>query len=348
MQVKISGKENQAASINGRAQEKAGESGRRRKVSTQRKNTIFAGELPINKDPIALRRQQAQKKATKFVRDAWNGDRKMNQSKEQVQEIQRLQWEEAVYNGERVKECEDRKENLRRQYGVEADSQEQKDLELLMKNAHFDPNDPLTEEEEARVAELQNQPLTEYQKKCLEINNEEFIFKNRQQSAEDYAGYLSSSLTDMKLERLKFHKMADAKNNADKVMEQASEEIQGMLWDEAKDHVDETYEEKREEAEKKAEERQEEEDKIELRKEQKELIEKRIETAQESTHEAEEAQREQSKDAREEAQLLKDMADAGMDVAGAGDAVKAEIKDMLNKLKLVEADIKGIEIDEEI
>ncbi len=37
-----------------------------------------------------------------------------------------------------------------------------------------------------------------------------------------------------------------------------------------------------------------------------------------------------------------------MNVAGAGDAVNAEIKDMLNKLKLIEADIKGIKVDEEI
>ena len=37
-----------------------------------------------------------------------------------------------------------------------------------------------------------------------------------------------------------------------------------------------------------------------------------------------------------------------MNVAGANDAVKAEIKDMLNKLKLVEADIKGIEVNEEL
>lgn len=348
MQVKVNGKENEVISVNRQAQEKTGESRRRKEASKQRRNTIFAGDLPINKDPIALRRQQAQKKAMQFVRDAWSGDKKMDQSKEQIQEIQRLQWEEAAYNGERVKECEDRKENLREQYGVDADSQEQKDLELLMKDAHFDPNDPLTEEEEARVKELQGQPLTEYQEKCLEINNEEFIFKNRKQSAEDYAGYLQSSLTDMKLERLKFHKMADARKNADKVMEQASEDIQGMLWEEAKDHVDETYEEQREEAKEEAEEKEEQEEKIELRKEQKELIEERIETAQEDTHEAEEAQREQSKDAREEAQFLKDMAEAGMDVAGAGDAVKAEIKDMLNKLKLVEADIKGIEIDEEV
>ena len=37
-----------------------------------------------------------------------------------------------------------------------------------------------------------------------------------------------------------------------------------------------------------------------------------------------------------------------MDVSGSGDSVKAEIKDILNKMKLIEADIKGIEVDEEV
>ena len=152
----------------------------------------------------------------------------------------------------------------------------------------------------------------------------------------------------MKLERLKYHKMTDAQNNAKKVMEQAGEDIQGMIVGEARDHVDETYEEQREEAKEKAEEKEQQEEKIELRKEQKELLEARIEEAREDSNRAEAAQKKQERDAREEAELLSDMADAGMNVAGANDAVKAEIKDMLNKLKLVEADIKGIEVNEEL
>ena len=348
MQVKIGGIENQTIHTNIHTQEKAGENGRRKEAAGQRKNTIFAGDLPINQDPIALRRQQAQKKAMKFVQDAWNADRKMVQGQAKIREEQNRQWEDVLYNHELVQECRARKENLRKQYGVDPDSQEQEDLELLMRGAHPDPDNPLTEEEEARLEVLQNQPLTEYQEKCLEINNEQFIFESRQQSAKAYAGYLQSALTDMKVEGLKFHKMADAQKNAEKIMEQASEDIQGLLVEEAKDHVDETYEEQREEAKKDAEEKEEQEEKIALRKEQKELIEERVESAQENTHEAEEAQREQAKDAREEAQLLKDMAEAGMDVAGTSDVVKAGIKDMLNKLKLVEADIKGIEVDEEI
>lgn len=346
MQITIGNKENQT--INIQTQEKAAREGGRKAAKQQRKATIFAGELPLNKDPIALRRQQAQKKAMKFVQDAWNSDRKIDQSQEEIRELQKTQWEEAEYNHKRVLECENRKENLRQKYGVDEESQEQKDLELLMRESHYDPNHPFTEEEEARLEELRGQPRTEYQKKCLEIDHEQLIFESREESASSYAAYLQSSLTDMKIERLKFHKMTDAQNDAEKVMEQASEDIQGMLIEEAKDHVDETYEEKREEAEKMAEEKEAEEEKIELRKEQKELMEARVEEARTDSHEAESAQKEQERDAREEASLLKDMAEAGMDVAGSGASVQAEIKDMLNKMKLIEADIKGIEVDEEV
>ena len=348
MQIKIGTNDNQAINTNTQTQEKAAGKGSSKAAKQQRKATIFAGDLPINKDPIVLRRQQAQKKAMKFVQDAWNTDRKMDESREQIRALQDEQRKEALHNHELVQRCKDRKENLRQQYGVDEDSQEQQDLELLMKGTHYDPNNPLTEEEEARLDVLRGQPRTEYQEKCLEIDWEQQIFEGREQSAADYVAYLQSSLTDMKIERLKFHKMADAQNNADKVMEQASKDIQGMLIGDAKDHVDETYEEQREEAEKKAEEKEAEEEKIELRKEQKELMEARVEEAREESHEAEEAQRAQEKDAREEASFLKDMAEAGMDVAGAGASVKAEIKDILNKMKLIEADIKGIEVDEEI
>ncbi|MDE6603593.1 MAG: hypothetical protein K2K90_15900 [Lachnospiraceae bacterium] len=348
MQIKIGNNENQTINANIQMQEKVAGAGGRKAAKQQRKATIFAGDLPINKDPISLRRQQVQKKAMKFVQDAWNTDRKMDESREQIRALQEEQRKEALQNHELVQMCKERKENLRQQYGVDEDSQEQQDLELLMKGTHYDPNNPLTEEEKARLDVLRGQPRTEYQKKCLEIDWEQQIFEGRERSAANYAGYLQSSLTDMKIERLKFHKMADAQNKAEKVMEQASKDIQGMLIGDAKDHVDETYEEKREEAEKKAEEKEAEEEKIELRKEQKELMEARIDEARAESHEAEEAQRAQEKDAREEAAFLKDMAEAGMNVAGSGESVKAEIKDILNKMKLIEADIKGIEIDEEL
>lgn len=352
MQVKIGNTENQVINTNIQTQEKAAEKGQQKAAKQQRKTMIFAGDLPLHKDSITLRRQQAQKKAMEFVQNAWNADRKTDQSIAEYESLAQEQKKEILLNRDKILECRDRKENLRQGYGVEADSQEQKDLELL-ERLHYPNNGQFadvdfTEEERERLKELESEPLTEYQQRCLEIDDEERIFQIREGNAESALEAYNGAVRSIKQERLKHHEMTDAQNNAKKVMDEASKDIQGMIWDEAKDHVDETYEEQREEAKEKAEEKEEQEEKIELRKEQKELMEARVEEIREDSNEAEEAQKKQERDAREEAELLNDMADAGLNVAGANDAVKAEIKDMLNKLKLVEADIKGIEVDEEI
>lgn len=352
MQIRTERTENHAVNRSIQTQEQMKENGRKKAAEQQRGAVIFAGDLPLHKDAITLRRQQAQKMAMKFVQDAWNGDRKMDQSIEEYRVLGEEQRKELKLNKDKIAECDARKENLRESCGVKKDSQEQKDLELLERR-HYPGNREFadldfTEEERKRLKELEGGPLTEYQQKCLEIDGEEQIFRIRAGKAESAIKSYYGAIRSIKRERLKHHEMEDAQNNAEKVMEQASKDIQGMLMDEAKDHVDESYEETREEEEEKAEEKEAEEEKIELRKEQKELMEARIDEAREESHEAEEAQRAQEKNAREEAAFLKDMSEAGMNVAGAGDSVKAEIKDILQKLKLIEADIKGIEVDEEI
>lgn len=353
MLVRFGDREAQGVQIAAQTQEKAQENtGQKASEKQQRKNTIFAGDLPLHKDSITLRRQQAQKKAMKLVQDAWDTDRKTDQSIAEYEGLAQEQKKEILTNRDRIYECRERKENLREGYGVEKDSQEQKDLELLERlhypnNGEFADAD-FTAEERKRLEELEDEPLTEYQQRCLEIDDEERVFQIREGRAESALEAYNGAVRSIKQERLKSHEMTDAQNNAKKVMDEASKDIQGMIWEEAQDHVDETYEEKREEEKEKAEEKEEQEEKIELRKEQKELMEARIEAVREESHEAQEAQRQQEKDAREEAELLGDMADAGLNVAGASDTVKAEIKDMLNKLKLIEADIKGIEVDEEI
>ena len=346
MQVRMQTNDNQVMGPGMQTQSKDSEKAGAKSAKVNRKNTIFAGELPMKKDHIMLRKQQAQKKAMKMIQDAWVGDRKADESMAQMQEKAEMSRAEAIMNHERVEESKARKENLRQKYGVDADSQEQKDLELLEQG--YSRTRELTEEEEQRLAELRSEPLTEYQERCMEIHKEQHLFQNRAESAESVARMYDQSAASMKIERLKFHKMLDAQEDANDLMEATGKEIVGLLWDEAKDHVDETYEEKREEEKEKAEEKEEEEEKVEDIREEKEIIEERIESDRESSHEAEESHKEQERDAREEAELLKNMAESGMDVAGAGAGVQAEIKEMLHKMKLLEVDIKGIEVDEEV
>ena len=347
MQIKAGNNENQMIYTNLQTQENgAAESGRKGE-KLQKKATIFAGDLPLHKDPITLRRQQAQKKAMEFVQNAWDTDRKTDQSIAKYESLAEEQKKEIMVNRDRILECRDRKENLREGYGVEKDSQEQKDLELL-ERLHYPGSREFTEEEYERLKEIKDEPLTEYQQMCLEIEGEKRVFDDRARKAESTIKAYDNAVRSIKQERLKHHEMLDAQEDAKKVMEQAGDDIQDLIVGEAKDHVDETYEEQREEAKEEAEEKEELEEKVELRKEQKELLEARIDEARAESNEAEAAQKERERDAREDAELLGDMADAGLNVAGASDTVKAEIKDMLNKMKLIEADVKGIQVDEEV
>ena len=63
---------------------------------------------------------------------------------------------------------------MQEEYGVADGSQEQKDLELLEKyqnNMNGSSYDQFSDEELSRLKELQNAPLTEYQKKVLNLNS---------------------------------------------------------------------------------------------------------------------------------------------------------------------------------
>lgn len=347
MQIRTERTENHAVNRSIQTQEQMKENGRKKAAEQQRGAVIFAGDLPLHKDAITLRRQQAQKMAMKFVQDAWNGDRKTDQSIEEYRVLGEEQRKELKLNKDKIAECDARKENLRESCGVKKDSQEQKDLELL-ERLHYPGSREFTEEEYERLKEIKDEPLTEYQQMCLEIEGEKRVFDDRARKAESTIKAYDNAVRSIKQERLKHHEMLDAQEDAKKVMEQAGDDIQDLIVGEAKDHVDETYEEQREEAKEEAEEKEELEEKVELRKEQKELLEARIDEARAESNEAEAAQKERERDAREDAELLGDMADAGLNVARASDTVKAEIKDMLNKMKLIEADVKGIQVDEEV
>ena len=80
MQIKVGSNENQAIYTNFQTQEKAAAEGSQNGEKLQRKTIIFAGDLPLHKDSITLRRQQAQKKAKELVQNAWDVDRKTDQS----------------------------------------------------------------------------------------------------------------------------------------------------------------------------------------------------------------------------------------------------------------------------
>lgn len=160
MQIRANENENQviqvSSSARARAQERAGRNGQE-----QKRNTIFMGDLNVKKDPITQRKQYAQQKALKMVGDAWDGDRKIDQNIQDIRDKLRQLEDEYVENLGYIAEGEAQKEQLRQQYNVAPDSQEQKDLELLQKKADYmrHPDEvTLTEEERARLKAIDGRP----------------------------------------------------------------------------------------------------------------------------------------------------------------------------------------------
>ncbi len=388
MQIRANENENQviqvSSSARARAQERAGRNGQE-----QKRNTIFMGDLNVKKDPITQRKQYAQQKALKMVGDAWDGDRKIDQNIQDIRDKLRQLEDEYVENLGYIAEGEAQKEQLRQQYNVAPDSQEQKDLELLQKKADYmrHPDEVTlteedrarlkaisgrppetkeevellqrkadaekfglevewTEEEEALLKEMEGVPLTEYQERCLKIDGYQKIYETRNDVIKDQIAGYNGSIRATRLERLKFHEMADAQKKAEAVMEAAGKEILGMLIEEGKDHVDEEQEETKEEAEEKAEEEASQEEKIEERKEDTAELEQRIDEAHRENEAREELRREAEERSREDAVLLDDIMATGMGTGSLSD-VKFDVKNMLHKMKLLEEDLKGSIVDEE-
>lgn len=287
------------------------------------KKNIFAGGLNEQFDPIAQKRKQAQKQAMKVVGDTWTGEKKIDTDMEERRnKIAQLRSDIKQAKGS-VKEIEDARKALRESYGVEENSQEQKDLELLEKE--MDARMPwkqvsLTREEREQIAQIRAKGLSEYQERSLSMKEDAQYYEKQIYDMETEVETENAVIRATRLERLKKDPMVSAKKQADEIMDAASKEIIGMLMDEAKDHVDEEMQEKTDQAKEKAEEEKEQKEKLEKLKEKKE--------EQEELNEA-----------------IGDLTEQTVQLDDVRTDIQQEIKDIVNKMKLLEEDIKGAAVD---
>ena len=306
---------------------------------------IFAGDLNLMEDPIAKKRKEAQQKAMKIVQDAWGSDQAVEDSIQERRDSYNKMKQLKEENQDVIKDLEGNKAALREEYGIDPNSQEQKDLEILekMQNQQAGLDQTFTEEEKARLGELMEKPLTDYQKEALDLNKQEIKFKKDIQSAENQMRKDMADIRSINLEKLKSDPMVGAQNSAKEILEAASDEIVGMLKDEAVDHIDEELEEKEEERKEAAKKKEEKEEKQEAIEEKRAIQEALIAKTKESVEKAEAAKKK------------RDMPDISieetMDIAKPS-AQTQDVQKMLNDLKnsmnLLEADLKGIKVDQEV
>lgn len=286
------------------------------------RQSIFAGDLSRNFDPVAQKQQSARKKIMKIVGDAWAGDQTLTDEMENA----RVRMEESKKAmkeaGGEIKWAEEERVSLRESYGVEADSREEQDLKLLEKEhtARTFGGESLSKEERERLAQIHEEGLTEYQQRSMELYEGEDYYKKQANEAKAQMKAAGGAASAIKSAMAKSQTMIKAQNTAEDIMDAAGREIMGMLMDEAKDHIDEEMEEKKEQALEKAEKEKEEEERLEKIREDKDEKEEFAEQVSDST------------------QLMTE-ADSAME------DVHRELKKVMDEMKLLEEDIKGAAVD---
>lgn len=315
---------------------------------TGEKNTrqsIYAGNSNLVDNPIAQRRKEAQEAAWNIVKNAWDNDKSVD---EMVQSRREHYAELAALKEKATAELSDiagDKDTLRQLYDVEPDSQEQKDLELLEKARNINAgvsDTELTEEECKRLGELYQGERTEYQKRALELHDRAVELKKQIADADKQMRDDTADIYAIKQERLKNNPMLDAKNAADEIMEAANQEIIGMAVQEAKEYIDEKMEEAQEKAEENAKKQEEREEQLEEQKLNRAIQEAMIEGTKESVEKAKAIARRMDAPDMDTTEMtaIVQKDDAGKDVSQSLDEIKYS-------MKVLEADLKGIKVDEE-
>ncbi len=282
--------------------------------------SIFAGNINnISNDRIEQKRASARKQATKAIMDQFHTDNEVTDTMKELRGRNKEIDQEIAELREQRKVFEEDQEALKDKYGITSDSEEQKELDLIRKAKNAFNNGrlgDLTKEELEQVANMDPSKLSEYQQRSLQLDSiMSTMFDAPIAELEKEKVANGSVVGSLKQGLLKtsYKGISKAYKAADTIMEAASKEIMGMMWDDAKKHVDEKMQELVEAAKEKAEEKEEEEKKLEAAKEEKEEQKELTEQIQESTADQEQLQ--------------------------------GEIDKILKDAELLEEDLKGLVVD---
>ena len=297
---------------------------------------------------VQQRQGLARKQALKVVSDAFGGEKKLDAQMQGIKdEIKRLQdvinkkTADTMENDARLKELQER-------YGIDPDSEENKELSKLAFKANHS-KEGLSDEEKSKMSEYQQALyyVAKNQQNTLDID------QAKAQQAGNVQGY-----ADMKRERAKSQDMLKAQDAAEEIMDAANGESIALLTQEAVEHVDEEQKEREEEAkeaaEKKKEEKKEEAKKLEKEAMQQEMIENIKEHAEETQRTSADTKRAIARRERVEADSMgaenaqKTIISEGASMEDTQNAVNSEITNILNKLSLLSSDVKGSAIDSQI
>ncbi len=292
--------------------------------------SINARDLRIVPDNMEEKKLNAQKKAWKIVSEA---NTKENMVDENISNMQKKieGWKQSSQTLQKeIDQIHDNIDQLKEEYGVSDDSQEQKDLELLMKQQakiQGDTGIELTKEESDRLASMGE--LTDYQTRALGYSESLHIKSEEIKQNNEQIKNVNTTINGIKVDRCKSHAMVDAIVESDQLLETISKEIAGQLITEAKEEIDHNIDQMEEEASKDAKEKEVEEEKKEKAKELKET--NGAQNGEEvSSHQANSSQGTGAVEVTLETDVMQ---------------VQRKISKILKEENLLEEDLKGIVLD---
>ena len=295
-------------------------------------HTFFAGNMQANGEKNSLleqKRQMAQKQVFQLIGDAWENDQKTDDGLKKLREIYDEKMTEKGNASKQISELASRKSELQKEYGIDSESQEQKDLELLQEYQDRISGvtyTSFTKEKIKRLSELQTIPKTEYQKRVLELNAQTGSFRKTGNTLEQEIVAIQAAVRGTKQEQLKSQGMQKAQGASEEIMDAASEEIIGSLIQNGKESIDEKVEEEQKRAEE-----------IEAKKE---VEQEKIDKIKESSDKQEELIKEIIKADQNNVTSMIEKQASGQVI----DAQKV-MKKIIVENDLLEEDLKGIKID---
>ncbi len=258
--------------------------------------TVKGADLNLLQDPIEEKKKKAMEDAMEFIKNQFKSDGQVDDVLEECRDTIKTSKAAAEEASQQLGEIEEQKEALGEMYADKEDE--------------------------------------EYKMRLSELNEEAAYWKKQYTDAHDIIGAASRGVKAIQLEALKYHGMIDAEKAAEATLKASSDEIIGMLKDEAIDKIDEDMDEVVEEAE---------EAKEEKVKEDAELDEIRYEREKQA-QEIEEDIEERKKRAKEGNFSAPGRIDVS-ELMNRQQEISQNTQKILEEQKLLEEDIKGIVTD---
>ena len=187
--------------------------------------------------------------------------------------------------------------------------------------------------------------LTEYQSRMLEVNNQIDVAKETIDEADKALMSARQLLTDAESEKNKTHTMADAVKEAEAILDAAERDVIVMSMNDAKDSIEEKTKEKQEEAKEKKE-AEKKQEKIEAERiEKREIMEALASDTKDAVREVKERTRQRENNDIDITDVLNNDV---VNISDDSENLSKALDEIKNKMALVDADLKGIKVDETV